>query len=38
MLLASGREGNSLGVGLLLIPGKWASFAPEGVCVSRSIL
>ena len=38
MLMASSREGNSLGVDLLLILEKWASFAPKGVCINRSIL
>jgi hypothetical protein len=38
MLLAFNREGNGLGVGVLLMPGKWLSVPPEGVCVSRSIM
>jgi hypothetical protein len=38
MLLVFSREGNSLGVGVLLIPEKWLSVPSEGVCVSRSVL
>jgi hypothetical protein len=38
MLLAFNREGNGLGVSVLLMSGKWLSVPPEGVCVSRSVM
>jgi hypothetical protein len=38
MLLAFNREGNGLGVDVLLIPGKWLSVPLEGVCVSRFVM
>ena len=38
MLIAFSREGNGLGVGVLLILEKWFPVPPEGVCVSKSAL
>jgi hypothetical protein len=38
MLLAFSREGNGLGVGVLLMLGKWLPVPLEGFYVNRSIL
>jgi hypothetical protein len=38
MLMAFNREGNNLGVGVLLMPIKWLLVPSEGVCVSRFVL
>jgi hypothetical protein len=38
MLMAFSREGNSLGVGILLMPRKWLLVPLEGVCISRFVL
>jgi hypothetical protein len=38
MILAFSREGNGLGVGVLLMPRKWLPMPPKRVCVSRSVL
>jgi myo-inositol-hexaphosphate 3-phosphohydrolase len=38
MLIAFSREGNNLGVGVLLIPRKWLFVPSEGVCVSRFVI
>jgi hypothetical protein len=38
MLLAFNREGNSLGVNVLLMPAKWLLVPLEGVCVNKFVL
>jgi hypothetical protein len=38
MFLAFNQEGNSLGVVVLLMPGKWLPMSSEGVYISKSIL
>jgi hypothetical protein len=38
MLLTFSREGNGLGVGVLLMPRKWLHVPPKRVCISRSVL
>jgi hypothetical protein len=37
MLIAFSREGNGLGVGVLLMPERWLPMPLEGVCVSYFI-
>jgi hypothetical protein len=38
MFLAFSQEGDSLGVDVLLMPGKWLPMPPEGVYISKSVL